>query len=138
MNIHDENDCAPKFRQPNYQFRLSKSSPIGFFIGQVQAHDKDHSPNFRFIQYKLGKNVYQAMFYIDSNNGSLVLVKHPLTETNINLTVRAIDQQNRSLYDQVNIEILLFDPTKCLPKFNQTLYVFNTTEHEKIPYEIGK
>jgi hypothetical protein len=55
-----------------------------------------------------------------------------------NLTVMAIDQQNHSLFDQTNLQILTYDEATCLPIFTQTLYIFNTTEHRLIPYEIGK
>ncbi len=135
VNINDENDCAPKFTQLNYQFRVSNSSPIGFFIGQIQAYDDDYSSNFRLIQYKL---LEQDVICIDPNNGSLFLIKQPLIETEFNITVIAIDQHNHSLYDQANIEIIFYDETICLPKFNQSIYVFNTTEHQRIPYELGK
>ena len=57
---------------------------------------------------------------------------------NFSITVLAIDQRNQSLYDRANIEILLFDQRTCLPSFSQTIYMFNTTEHQKIPYEIGQ
>ncbi|CAF0903050.1 unnamed protein product [Rotaria sordida] len=138
INIIDENDCTPKFTQLNYQFRLSYSSPIGFFIGQVQADDDDYSPNFRLIQYKFLENDYQDVISIDVNNGSLFLAKQLSTEMKLNITVRAIDVHNHSLYDQANIEIFLFDETTCLPVFRQTIYVFNTSEHQMIPYEIGQ
>jgi hypothetical protein len=138
ININDENDCAPKFIQPNYQFRVSNSSPIGFFIGQVQAHDDDYSPNFRLIQYKFLEKDYQNVISINPNNGSLFLVKQPSTEIEFNLTVIAIDQHNHSLYDQTNIQILFYDEITCLPRFSQSIYVFNTTEHQITPYEIGK
>jgi hypothetical protein len=55
-----------------------------------------------------------------------------------NITVMAIDQQNYSLYDQANLQILAYDEATCLPSFTQTLYIFNTTEHRLTPYEIGK
>jgi hypothetical protein len=138
VNVNDENDCAPKFMQSNYQFRVFNSSPIGFFIGQVYANDDDYSPNFRFIQYKLLENDYQDVISIDPNNGSLFLTKQLSTGMNFNITVVAIDQHNHSLYDRANIEILLFNETTCLPRFTQTIYVFNATEHQKTPYEIGK
>jgi hypothetical protein len=138
VNINDENDCKPKFTQLNYQFRLSNSSPIGYFIGQVQANDDDYSPNFRFIQYRFLENTYQNLVNINPNNGSLFLTKQSSIGMNFSITVLAIDQHNQSLYDRANIEILLFDQRTCLPSFSQTIYVFNTTEHQKIPYEIGK
>ncbi|CAF4466678.1 unnamed protein product [Rotaria sp. Silwood2] len=138
VNINDENDCVPQFTQLNYQFRLSNSSPIGFFIGQVQANDDDYSQNFHLIQYKFLENDCQDVISIDVNNGSLFLAKQLSTEMKLNITVRAIDIHNHSLYDQANIEILLFDETTCLPVFPQTIYVFNTTEHQIVPYEIGQ
>jgi len=138
VNINDENDCAPKFKQLNYQFRISNSAPIGTFIGQVQAIDEDFSPNFRFIQYQFLENNNQDMISIDPNNGTLFLVKQSTIGIELNMTVIAIDQHNHSLYDQANIQILFYDETACLPKFSQSIYVFNTTEHQIIPYEIGK
>jgi hypothetical protein len=138
VHINDENDCAPKFTQLNYRFRLSNTSPVGFFIGQVQANDDDYSPNFRLIQYKLLENLNQDLISIDPNNGSLFLVKQLPIEMKFNMTAVAIDRHNHSLYDQANIQILLFDETKCLPIFSQTIYVFNTMEHQITPYELGK
>ncbi|CAF0984110.1 unnamed protein product [Rotaria sp. Silwood1] len=138
VNINDENDCAPKFTQLNYQFRLSNSSPIWSFIGQVKADDDDYSSNFRLIQYQFLEHDYQDIIKIDLNNGSLFLAKQLSTDMKFNITVRATDVHNHSLYDQANIEILLFDETTCLPMFRQTIYVFNTTEHQIIPYEIGQ
>jgi hypothetical protein len=138
VNVNDINDCAPKFTQVNYQFRVSNSSSIGFFIGQVQAIDDDYSPDYHRIQYEFLDKDYQDVISIDSNNGNLVLVKQPSIRMELNLTVIAIDQQNHSLHDQANIEILFYDETSCSSGFDQTIYVFNTTEHEIIPYEIGK
>ena len=138
VNIQDENDCAPKFTQSNYQFHLSKSSPIGSFIGQIQSNDNDDSPSFRRIQYQVLDHDHQNIINLDLNNGSLYLAQKPSTEMKFNMTVRAIDQHNHSLFDQTNIQINLFDETTCLPMFSQEIYVFNTTEHRITPYEIGK
>jgi hypothetical protein len=138
VNVNDVNDCAPKFTQLNYQFRVSNSSPIGFFLGQVQAIDDDYSPNYHRIQYQILENDDQNVINIDPNNGNLFLVKQPSIRMEFNITVIAIDQHNHSLNDQANIEILFYDETTCLSGFDQTVYVFNTTEHEIIPYEIGK
>lgn len=138
ININDENDCAPKFTESNYQFRLSSSSPLGSFIGQVQAIDDDFSPNFRLIQYKISEHDDQNIVSIDRYNGSLFLIQQPLTEMTINLTVRAIDRLNNSLYDETNIQIETYDEITCVPMFRQAIYVFNTTEHQTIPYELGK
>ena len=138
VNINDENDCAPKFTQLNYQFRAVSSSPMGFFVGQVQANDDDYSPNFRHVQYKIVENDTQDIIRIDPNDGSLFLVRQPSEGMKFNITVIAIDQQNYSLYDQANIEILLFDETTCLSTLSRRLYVLNTIEHRRTPYEIGK
>ena len=54
-----------------------------------------------------------------------------------NITIMAIDQHNHSLYDQTNVQILTYDEDQCLPTFKRTLYIFNTTEHQLTPYEIG-
>lgn len=132
VNINDENDCAPKFTQLNYEFRIETSIAIGSFIGQVQANDDDYSSKFHSIQYKLSD---QNIIDINPNNGSLFLLQQPSVDLEFNLTIRAIDQHNHSLYDQANIQILFYDKTKC---FNQSIYVFNTTEHEIIPYQLGQ
>jgi hypothetical protein len=138
VNVNDENDCIPKFTQSNYQFRVSNSSTIGSSIGQVHANDGDYSPNFRLIQYKFLANDHQDMISIDPHNGSLFLLKQPSVGMEFNMTGIAVDQHNHSLYDQANIHILYYDETICLPSFSQTIYIFNTTEHQLTPYEIGK
>ncbi|CAF3636458.1 unnamed protein product [Adineta steineri] len=138
VHVNDENDCAPKFTQSNYQFRLSHLSPVDFLIGQVHANDDDHSPNYRLIQYKLLEDNNQDIIRIDENNGYLFIAKQSLLETTFNLTVLAIDRHNHSLYDQANVQIILFDTTKCTVMFRQTIYIFNTTEHQITPYDIGQ
>lgn len=59
-------------------------------------------------------------------------------ETVFNITVKAIDQHNQSLSDQTNIELLFYNEQICLENVNQTIFIFNTTEHEIIPYELGQ
>jgi hypothetical protein len=136
--IHDQNDCTPKFVQSNYQFRLSETTINGFLIGHVQAIDNDVSPDFRRIQYKIIDNENNHMIQIDPNNGSIYLREKLSAGMTFNVTAMAIDQHNHSLYDQTNVQIILFDEATCLPTFTQKLYIFNTTEHRLTPYEIGK
>ncbi len=90
VNIDDENDCALKFSQLNSQFPLSNLSPIGFFIGRVQANDDDYSPNFRRIQYQILENGNQDVINIDPNNGRLCLAKQRSVGIKFNMTVIAI------------------------------------------------
>jgi hypothetical protein len=137
--IRDQNDCIPKFSQSNYQFRLSESTPIGYPIGEIQAIDHDFSPHFRHIQYKLLPiETNKQIIEINSNNGSIYLMEKLSAGMTFNLTVMAIDQHNHSLYDQANLQILTYDEATCSPSFTQILYIFNTTEHQLTPYEIGK
>lgn len=135
--IHDQNDCTPTFTQSNYQFRLSESSPIGFSIGQVQAIDRDVSSKFHRIQYKLADYENKHVIEINPNNGSIYLTKKLTAGMIFNLTVIAMDYQNHSFFDQANIQILLYDEDTCIPTFSQKLYIFNTTEHRSIPYQLG-
>jgi Trk K+ transport system NAD-binding subunit len=117
---------------------LSESTPVGSSIGQVQANDHDRSVDFRRVQYQLIDNENNHMIEIDVNNGSLYLTRTLSAGITFNVTVMAIDQHNHSLFDQANVEILLYDDATCLPMFSQTLYRFNTTEHRKTPYFVGK
>ena len=134
VEITDVNDCAPKFIRKNYRFRVSNSSPIGSVLGQIQAIDDDYSPHYRRIQYQFLDN---HLININPHNGSLVLVQSPSIEIYLNITVLAIDQENHSLFDQAIIEIFFYNQTMCALRFDQAVYVFNTIEHEIIPYEIG-
>ena len=138
VNVNDVNDCAPKFTRLNYQFRVSNSSPIGYLLGQVSAIDDDYSPDYRRIQYQFLENDSPDIISIDSNNGSLFLMKSSSIEMELNITVLALDSHNNSLFDQANIEIFFYDEIPCISGFSQVIYVFNTTEHERIPYELGK
>ena len=135
--IDDANDHRPEFTQNDYQFRLSETSPIGFLIGQLQAHDHDFSPDFRRLQYKLIDHENNNIVEIDPKNGSLYLIRKLSAGMTFNLTAMAIDQQNQSLYDEANVQIFVYDDATCLPTFTQQIYTFNTSEHEKTPYKIG-
>ena len=136
--IRDQNDCIPKFSQSTYQFRFSESTSIGYPIGEIQAIDQDHSAQFRQLEYQLLPHPNNQIIEINRNNGSIYLKEKLSAGMSINFTVMAKDQQNHSLYDQANIQILTYDEEKCTPTFIQTLYTFNTTEHHLTPYELGK
>ena len=136
--IHDQNDCIPKFSQSTYQFRFSESTPIDYPIGEIHATDQDHSLAFRRIQYQLLPHPNSQIIQINPTNGSIYLKEKLSAGMTFNLTVMAIDQHNHSLYDQANLQILTYDEEKCTPAFTQRLYVFNTTEHNLTPYELGK
>ncbi|CAF0749742.1 unnamed protein product [Adineta steineri] len=136
--IHDQNDCIPVFSQTNYQFRLSETTPVGFPIGHIEAIDHDLSDNFRRIQYKQINNENNRFIDINPNNGSVYLIEKLSAGMTLNISVMAIDQQNESLYDRTNIQVLSYNEEECLPTFTQKLYIFNTTEHKPTPYEIGQ
>ena len=138
IEVIDVNDCAPKFTQTNYRFRLSNATAIESFFGEVQAIDEDSSLEYRRIRYQFLDQQEEEIVTIDPNNGSLFLLRFPSQELHWNLLVLAIDQDNQSLFDQANIEISFHYQKCCVWKFNEDTYVFNTTEHQPIPYEIGK
>jgi hypothetical protein len=75
---------------------------------------------------------------MDSNNRGLFVANQPSIGMKSDTIVIAFDQYNHSLYEQANIQILLFNETTCLAMFNQKIYMVNTTEHQMTSYEIGK
>lgn len=138
IHINDENDCAPKFSRRKYEFRISNASESGSIIGRVQAFDEDYSPKFRLIEYKLLSNEHEELIRIDAKNGTLVLVQQPSSIIAVNRTIVAFNSDRPSLFDQIEIELIFYDESNCLPMFNQSIYIFNTTEHQTIPYTLGQ
>lgn len=44
VEVLDENDCAPEFDKPLYQFLIDENAKINTPIGEVKAHDNDATP----------------------------------------------------------------------------------------------
>ena len=139
IEVIDINDCAPKFTERNYRFRVWNDTSMETFLGEVRAIDEDYSPEYRQIRYEFLQQSEEEkeIIALDRNNGSLYLLRFPSREIRWNLIVLAIDQENQSLFDQATIEIIFDYHKPCVWKFSEDLYVFNTTEHQPIPYEIG-
>jgi hypothetical protein len=128
IEVMDVNDCAPRFIRKNFHFRVSNETMLGSSFGQIQAIDEDDSLEYRQIRYQ----------FLDQENEEEIIIQFPSMDTQWNRTVLAIDQENHSLFDQSNIEIIFFYQKTCLSGFSEDVYTFNTTEHQSVPYEIGK
>lgn len=139
MEVIDVNDCAPRFTQENYRLRVSNETMMGSSFGQIQAMDEDDSPEYRQIRYQfLDEHKQEEIISIDPINGTIYLIRYPLVDTQWNRTILAIDQENPLLFDQTTIEIFFSYQKTCVWGFSEDIYTFNTTEHQTIPYEIGR
>lgn len=136
IDVIDVNDCSPRFSQKNYLFRITNETIRDLPFGRIQAIDDDYSVEYRQIRYRLLDD--EELIFIDPINGTLFLLQYPSMDIQWNRTIIAIDQHNQSLFDQAYLEIIFTYEKTCLAGFSEDSYTFNTTEHQIIPYEIGR
>ena len=69
LAVQNQNDFIPEFERMLYEFTLSESSPLGSFVGRVQAYDADGDldPIFYFIE--------DSIFRIDENSGEIFIAE---------------------------------------------------------------
>lgn len=69
IHITDVNDNDPIFSSPEYKFTIQENLPLGSYVGQVYATDRDNGDNAR-LQFQFIKT-NQSKFVINTYNGEV-------------------------------------------------------------------
>ncbi|XP_075679653.1 fat-like cadherin-related tumor suppressor homolog isoform X1 [Dermatophagoides pteronyssinus] len=133
INVIDVNDQSPQFITSHFETNVVESSSIGTSILQVQAFDTDYGNNAKINYTIISGNIDQT-FDIEPDLGYIYIAKQlnfrQLSE--YYLLVKANDQGQPSLSNTANVHILITLPDNSPPKFEQTNYVVDIREDEKV------
>ncbi|XP_035824401.1 protocadherin Fat 4 [Aplysia californica] len=138
VNILDVNDEGPMFSPANYKFTVLEDTPVGSFIGQVNAIDKDSGSN-GVVKYTLLDTGSSHQFSVESITGqiSTMAALDREVQGSVTLTVSAADlgSNSRSATAVVNIDIV--DVNDNAPMFTAVKYMFQVSDPAPVGFIIG-
>ncbi|KAM8704917.1 hypothetical protein ACLKA7_009385 [Drosophila subpalustris] len=117
IQIQDENDNNPKFRQPFYRQTITENSINGVMIANVLAYDVDKN---RTIAYALeGNPAYRNLVHLDSQTGAIVVANKIDHEQHqwLNFSVRATDSGLPQRSALVDVYVTVLDENDNNPYF---------------------
>ncbi|XP_072266372.1 cadherin EGF LAG seven-pass G-type receptor 2-like [Pyxicephalus adspersus] len=121
VQVLDINDCKPVFMPINLMV-IEENAPIGTFVGQVMATDRDSGDN-AFILYSLYDE--DDLFEVDETHGN-ILVKRPLDFETIKhtiLNITATNNKSAPFYKtSMQFTVHILDENDNAPHFNQGQY----------------
>ena len=128
ITVTDANDNDPIFDQSEYSFTVEEEQPIGAFVGQVAASDRDSGANGRVVYSIVGT----SDFSINSSSG-LISTNQILDRGTMDdyvIVVKAKDMAPvapRSTDVKVVIDVL--DVNDDAPKFAKSSYSASIVEN---------
>lgn len=117
IQILDENDNNPKFRQPFYRQTITENSINGVMIANVLAYDVDKN---RTITYALeGNPVFRNLVHLDAQTGAIVVANKIDHEQHqwLNFSVRATDSGVPQRSALVDVYVTVLDENDNNPYF---------------------
>ena len=138
VNIMDENDHNPRFRQPTYRATIRENDADKPFLIMVEAFDEDVGENAN-ITYRLEDEV-SGIFNVDGISGNLTL-SVPLDYEQVHriqISVLAVDHGTPALTGTAAVIIDILDVDDENPKFSQKHYMFEVAENEPIDTSINQ
>ncbi|XP_055894003.1 protocadherin gamma-B2-like isoform X2 [Biomphalaria glabrata] len=122
INIGDVNDNPPVFSQNTYEITLKETAQVGSPIGLVVATDADLGDNAA-VTYRFSKTIspeMDALFYIDSNSGEIMVKKDLQYESgrNFETIVEARDRGNPPKVSQAVLILKILDVGNTPPRIN--------------------
>ena len=130
VNVVDENDNAPVFRQQSYSTTLPEKTVPGYRVVQVAADDADSGRNAA-IRYSMGVTPVDG-FYVDPESGVIytnaTIVYDPSNPT-IQLVVTARDSgPPPGLAAVTAVKIHVTDASDRAPRFKEHIYTARVAE----------
>ncbi|XP_030375877.1 cadherin-23 [Scaptodrosophila lebanonensis] len=117
IQILDENDNNPKFKQPYYRQTITENSINGVMVANVLAYDVDKN---RTISYAIeGNPVYRNLLHLDTQTGEIVVANKIDHEQHqwLNFSVRATDSGLPPRSALVDVYVTVLDENDNNPYF---------------------
>ncbi|CAD5114675.1 DgyrCDS3721 [Dimorphilus gyrociliatus] len=117
ISVLDYNDHRPVFDKNSYSFSLKENIPVGSFVGQIRAIDKDIGVN-GLVKYDLVR-MDDNVFDLERESGRLYLSRHLDFElkTFYMLNISAYDNGNPRKTSFVACKISIINENDNQPKF---------------------
>ena len=134
ITITDENDNPPVFDPSTFNAKVNETDPVGTFVIQVIASDRDSGVN-QDVTYRIVDNNAEAnQFEIELNTGSIYTKKQPLncTKGQCLLTVEATDGGTPSLPGRAFVFITVVDVNNHDPKIEIKYIPSGNTEYSSV------
>lgn len=137
IKIEDENDNYPIFTQPVYSFTVLENSPVGFFVGEVCATDKDEPGTLHTkLRYSILEQVPSppTLFTMHPTTGVITttssqLDRELIDKYQLKIKVQDMDGQYFGLQTTATCIITIGDVNDNLPIFTRTSYVTSVEEN---------
>ncbi|CAF4267071.1 unnamed protein product, partial [Rotaria sp. Silwood2] len=135
--ITDINDNSAKFQydqQLPLILNLSELTPINTELIQMKAFDPDYGHNgqiiYTFSKWTLNDKTINQLFYLNSHNGSIILLKQLDYEqrNNYELQIQAIDLGLNAIPTYTTVIIQVIDENDCIPE----IFIFTPTDVQLI------
>ena len=128
--ISDQNDNSPLFSSTNYYGSINEASPIGDFVIQLSATDRDVNPENSKIYFYFEMNQNSSFFSINSTNGIISLSNQIDFETTntLSFNVFATDNSQPVLSSSSLATISVLDSNDNAPYYTQ-LFTFSIPEN---------
>ncbi|SPP80357.1 cadherin-23 [Drosophila guanche] len=117
IQVLDENDNNPKFKQPFYRQSITENSINGAMIVNVLAYDADRN---RTITYALeGNPTYRSLIHLDAQTGEIVVANKIDHEQHqwLNFSVRATDSGLPPRSSLIDVYVTVLDENDNNPYF---------------------
>lgn len=136
LTITDVNDNKPIFDKLNYVFKLPENTNLNASVGTVSATDSDEGQN-AVVSYEIENGKDAKTFFIDTNSGSIILVKEVDHErqSSYAIAVTAKDHGTPPLTSTVDVKIVIQDVNDNPPSFPHSQY--NCTVAENLASDIA-
>ena len=126
VSVKDVNDNRPKFWSSD-TISLSPDTPLETTFMKLVVSDEDTGQNGEVITTIVAGN-YENIFQLDPKTHELKLSK-PLTSKTFELTIRAEDMAEQSLYTTQDLTILVTTGDDSSPRFEKSVYYAQITEN---------
>ena len=127
VNVLDENDNPPLFREATYSAAVSESVPVGQLVLTVVASDNDSGSN-GLIFFSINDSV---PFTVDSASGTISVSESLDREVAdfYQFEVTATDRGSRPLQSVVPVHVTILDSNDNAPMFSQRQYATQLEEN---------
>jgi len=117
--VNNLNDGAPVFPENvNITFYVVENTPIGTFVGVVQAYDSDAGENGRISYYITAGNIF-GLFSVNKDNGTIYTIREIDFEETSSQTigVTAVDNSMNPKSSVITIKVNIVDTNDNAPAF---------------------
>lgn len=140
VQIDDENDNAPSFRQQRYFVNMDENNEIGDKITVVSAFDLDAGNNSK-IKYFIDERSASYAF-VNPDTGEVMankkFNKESKADDGFSVTVYARDEGNPSMTGTTTVIVTVNDRNDNKPSFTQPLFRFWMEENVQTGTSVGQ